>query len=158
MVLCSVSCPTEVSRSSQRPSYYAVSACCVLHTQTFRLCRGTLCAPNTGNLWEGGHKYGRCCSLDRSPCLFGLNRLASLRVLLSESSSWTFSWPGSPETDTENWRGKRVKQPSLSPYANMREILGQEQCVRSAVERRESCLFFVLPQSTIYLNIYMISC
>lgn len=22
---------------------------------------------------RGGHKYGCCCSLDQSPCLFGLN-------------------------------------------------------------------------------------
>lgn len=126
--------------------------------------------------WWGGHKYGCCCSLDQIPCYlvwtdksvdgtkasvskFPVNKqLASLRVLSSESSSWTCSSPCTTAIATESWRGKRVKEPSLSPYANMQGILGQEWYVRSAVGKRDSCLFFILPQSTIYLNIYMISC
>lgn len=54
MTLYSVSCPTEVSKSSKRLNYYSLSVFCYLHTQTLRLRYGTLCTPCTGNLWEGG--------------------------------------------------------------------------------------------------------
>lgn len=177
MTLYSVSCPTEVSKSSKRLNHYSLSVFCYLHTQILRLRYGTLCTPCTGNLWEGGTAVWTLLQFGSKPLFiwsgqkrlqnrtkasaskFPVNRqLANLRGLLSESSSWTCSSPGSTDTAAESWRGKRVKEPSLSPYANIKELRAQERYVRSAAGMSESCLFCVCRQSTVYLNIYMISC
>lgn len=146
-MLCSVSCSTEVSRRGKRLSYYSVSVFCVLHTQTFRLCYGTLCAPSTGNPGGGGevHRCGCCCGLDQSPRLFGLNRQEyrqdqgfSEQIPCEQvacKSQGFVIWiqlldlQFTLQHRNSHWKleGKRVKEPSLSPYANMQEILGQEQ-------------------------------
>lgn len=122
-----LSCPTEVSTSSKRPSYYSVSVCRVPHTKTFQT---VLWDPLHPKHWksrggEGGTSTVAAAvwikslvylvwtdkSVDgtkASVSKFPVNKqLASLRVLSSESSSWTCSSSCSTAIATESWRGKK---------------------------------------------------
>ncbi|XP_040463585.1 uncharacterized protein LOC121094280 isoform X2 [Falco naumanni] len=116
--------------------------------------RGSLSTRQNNSCFKNGPCVGyesaddkRIAETKASASSFPVNKqLASLRALPSESRSWTCSSPCSTETATERWRGKRVKEPSLSPYANMQEILGHEShsFVRHATDVQE---LFVLKDS-----------